>query len=185
MRLKFFTVALISAVAASMSMSSCIGSFALTNRLLEWNRNIDSKFVNEVVFFAFWIVPVYEVAALADVIVLNSIEFWSGDSPIADGSKVIIEGNDAKYMVEADSNGYTITNTTTKETTRLNYDKSEQTWSVVGRSGKEYPLMTFVDDTHILVPAGNGEMMQIERSKAGLYAYQTAIAEHIGLFAQK
>lgn len=184
MKRKFLTVALISAVAASMSMQSCIGSFALTNKLLDWNRNLDSKFVNEVVFFAFLIVPVYEVAALADVLVLNSIEFWSGDSPLADGSK-IIEGNDGKYLVETDSEGYTITNMTTKESTRLNFDKKEQTWSVVGKSGTEYPIMTFVDDSHLLVPAGNGEMMLIERSNEGLYAYQAALIEHIGLFAQK
>ena len=37
-----------------------------------------SKFVNELVFFAFWILPVYEVSGLADLLVLNSIEFWSG-----------------------------------------------------------------------------------------------------------
>ena len=63
------------AVVSSLTMSSCIGKFALTNKLLTWNRTIGNKFVNELVFFAFWILPVYEVSALADILVINSIEF--------------------------------------------------------------------------------------------------------------
>ncbi|MDE6197901.1 MAG: DUF3332 domain-containing protein [Muribaculaceae bacterium] len=38
---------------------SCIGSFSLTNRLLGWNQHIGNKFLNELVFFAFWVLPVY------------------------------------------------------------------------------------------------------------------------------
>ena len=75
-------------LASSVLFSSCIGSFGLTNKLLDWNRNIDSKFVNELVFVAFWIVPVYEISALADILVLNSIEFWSGNNPVADAGTV-------------------------------------------------------------------------------------------------
>ena len=72
-----------------MLFSSCIGSFSLTNKLLAWNKTVGNKFVNELVFFAFWVLPVYEVSALADVLVLNSIEFWSGGNPVAKGTKVI------------------------------------------------------------------------------------------------
>ncbi|MDE6825218.1 MAG: DUF3332 domain-containing protein, partial [Paramuribaculum sp.] len=70
-----------------LSQSSCIGTFSLTNNLLSWNRQIDNKFVNELVFFAFWILPVYEVSALADILVLNSIEFWSGNNPVTSSSR--------------------------------------------------------------------------------------------------
>ncbi len=62
-------------LAGSILFSSCVGQFALTNRLLKWNRSIDSKFVNELVFIAFCIVPVYEVTVMADALVINSIEF--------------------------------------------------------------------------------------------------------------
>ena len=85
-------------LASSVLFSSCIGSFGLTNKLLSWNSNIDSKFVNELVFIAFWIVPVYEISALADVLVLNSIEFWSGSNPVADAGTVkTINGKDGVY----------------------------------------------------------------------------------------
>ena len=70
------SVAAILLAGTSLVFTSCIGSFGLTNKVLSWNRNIGSKFVNELVFLAFWILPVYEVTALADVLVINSIEFW-------------------------------------------------------------------------------------------------------------
>ena len=88
------TVAIVCALMGSMMLPSCIGSFTLTNKLLSWNNQVGSKFVNELVFFAFWILPVYEVSALADVLVLNSIEFWSGSNPVAAGTTRTIQGND-------------------------------------------------------------------------------------------
>ena len=83
MKKKIFTAAMALVLAGSMTFTSCIGSFALSNKVLAWNQQVGSKFVNELVFFAFWIVPVYEITTLADVLVLNSIEFWSGSNPVA------------------------------------------------------------------------------------------------------
>lgn len=71
MKKKYLSVALVMALTGSMMMSSCIGSFSLTNKLMDWNNQIGSKFVNELVFIAFWIVPVYEISALADVLVIK------------------------------------------------------------------------------------------------------------------
>ena len=64
--------------------SSCIGSFGLHSRLLSWNQNIDdNKFVNELAFFALAVVQAYTVSWLADAIILNSVEFWTGTNPMA------------------------------------------------------------------------------------------------------
>lgn len=109
MKKKGLTLLVATTLVSSILFSSCIGSFGLTNKLLDWNRNIDSKFVNELVFIAFWIVPVYEISALADVLVLNSIEFWSGSNPVADaGSVKTIEGKEGVYTVETKTDGYHI-----------------------------------------------------------------------------
>ena len=89
MKKKTLSVALVMALVGSMTLSSCIGSFSLTKKVHEWNQNLGNKFVNELVFIAFCIVPVYEVAAFIDAIVINSIEFWSGSNPVAQGKKVI------------------------------------------------------------------------------------------------
>lgn len=167
------TVALVCALCASMSLQSCIGSFSLTNKLLAWNKTISNKFVNELVFIAFMILPVYEVSALADLVVLNSIEFWSGTSPVAKG-KTIIDGKDGKYLVDCDGKGYTIKSLNDGSEVRLNFHEDEQEWTVVGESGKEYKLLTFVDDNHVKVPAYDGSEMVVDLSANSVYAYQAS-----------
>jgi len=165
------TVAIVCALMGSMMLPSCIGSFTLTNKLLSWNQQVGSKFVNELVFFAFWIVPVYEVSALADVIVLNSIEFWSGNNPVAAGTTRTIEGNDGKYLVTVDKKGYTIKSENDGSEVRLNFNASDRSWAMQLPDGTEQTIFTFVDDTHIALPAPDGDTMTVEISEAGLYAY--------------
>ena len=72
-------------MALSMGMTSCIGSFGLFNKLLAWNNTISDKFINEVIFVL--ISPAYAICGTVDVLVLNSIEFWTGDNPVADAGK--------------------------------------------------------------------------------------------------
>ena len=171
MKKKSFIAATAVSLCAALMMSSCIGSFGLTNKILKWNKQVGSKFVNELVFFSFWILPVYEVCALADILVINSIEFWSGSNPVAKGKKVI-EGEDGRYLVECDGSGYTITSENDGSVVRLNFDAEEQTWSVATEDGIEYPLMTFVDDTHVRMVAPDGTMTLVSLTDEGMLAYQ-------------
>lgn len=167
-------VALVLSVAALMPLESCIGSFALTKKLLTWNNQVGDKFVNELVFVAFCIVPVYEIAALADVLVINSIEFWTGENP-AMAQEKIIDGKDARYLVKSDSNGYTITNLNDKSVVRLNFDAAEKSWSVE-HDGVETTFMTFVDDSHVKMITPTGDFTTVELSEQGLMAYQQMAA---------
>lgn len=171
MKKRFLPVALVIALSGSVLMSSCIGSFTLTNKLLSWNKQVSNKFVNELVFFAFWVLPVYEVAALADIVVINSIEFWSGENPMASGKK-IIEGNDGRYIVEADKDGYTITSENDKSVVRLDFNKEDKSWSVTLPSGDSFEFMTFVDENHVMMPGVDGNLKLVELSAEGLMAYQ-------------
>ena len=59
MKRRYLFVGLVLALAGSMVSTSCIGSFALTNKILGWNHTVGNKFVNELVFIAFCIVHVY------------------------------------------------------------------------------------------------------------------------------
>lgn len=68
--------------------SSCVGSFGLFNRISSWNQSVGNKFCKRLVFLALNIVPVYGVAYLADALVINSIEFWSGSNPMANAGDV-------------------------------------------------------------------------------------------------
>ena len=161
-------------VCASMAMTSCIGSFTLTKRLMSWNETIGNKVVNELVFLAFWILPVYEVSALADILVINSIEFWSGDNPMACGTKRI-DGNDGqRYMVKCDGKGYDIVNENDGSIVRLDFDSEARRWDVTTPAGEAYELMTFIDDSHVTLPAADGTRQTVSLDDAGLYAYRAS-----------
>lgn len=86
--MKKITVNTIIALAlGSMCLSSCIGSFSLTNNVLNWNkRATDNKFINELIFIV--ISPAYAVCSAADLLVLNTIEFWTGDKVIANVARL-------------------------------------------------------------------------------------------------
>lgn len=181
MKKRYLSVAIILTLASAMLSTSCIGSFSLTNKLLSWNKSIDNKFVNEVVFFAFWVLPVYEVTVLADALVLNSIEFWSGSNPVAKGTKVV-EGQDGRYLVECDGKGYTITSENDGSIVRLDFDQEEQTWSATA-NGETHQILTFIDDTHVKVPSATGGYEIVELTQEGVWAYQGKVTS--SQFAQK
>lgn len=165
---------LCAAVAALLcsSMTSCMGKFALTRNLYAWNNQVSNKFVNEVLFVAFWILPVYEVCGIADLFVLNTIEFWSGDNPLTASTRTITTDH-GSYFVECDGKGYNITLKETGELYRLDFAQDTQTWSLKF-DGKEYPLMTFVDDSHVSMPLPEGGWQTIELNESGVMAYRLA-----------
>jgi len=78
-------------LAAALALSGCFGSFGAVNGLWKWNDGLGSKWVKWLVFLGLSIIPVYELFLIADVLVLNSVEFWTGSNPVksgADGSTV-------------------------------------------------------------------------------------------------
>jgi hypothetical protein len=74
---------IVTALALASFTTGCFGQFALTRKLYNWNDGLGNKFVKTVVLWAFMIIPVYEVLGLADLWVLNVIEFWGGSNPVA------------------------------------------------------------------------------------------------------
>lgn len=120
-------------VCVAFVFSSCIGSFGLHSRLNNWNQQIGNKWVNELVFLAFNIVPVYPVCYLADALVINSIEFWSGSNPMAHiGEVKKVQGENGTYLVETKANGYTITKEGEEGASMdLVYDAELNSWNVV------------------------------------------------------
>ena len=173
MRKKHLIIATVVALSASMMMQSCIGSFALFNKVKNWNDHVGDKFVNELVFAAMWILPVYELSFVADLFILNTIEFWSGSNPALAQTKVI-DGKDAQYLVASNENGYTITNMTTKQVTRFDFNAEDNSWSLVN-NGQEVKLFNFVDDTHVNNLTRDGNYTTVELSQPGVLAYQQLV----------
>lgn len=79
---KKVVVLLLIATMAMMSVG-CYGSFNLTKKVYNWNGSMEGKWVQELVFLALVIVPVYSIAGMIDVVILNLIEFWTGKNPMA------------------------------------------------------------------------------------------------------
>jgi hypothetical protein len=92
----------------ALTQQSCIGSFQLTRNLYNWNMDIDGRWGSEMVFLAMNIIPVYAVTLLADGVVLNSIEFWTGNNPIAmheaEKQTRIVKNGDESYKLTAEKN---------------------------------------------------------------------------------
>lgn len=175
MRKKQLIMATVVALSASMMMQSCIGSFALFNKVKRWNDQVDNKFVNELIFVAMWILPVYELSFAADLLILNSIEFWSGSNPaLAQNKTQVIDGKDAKYLVASNENGYVITNLSTKQETRFNFDAEDNSWSIEN-NGEQVKLFNFVDDTHVDILTRDGNYARVELSQSGVLAYQQLV----------
>lgn len=75
---------LAAALGLGMLCSSCLGPNNAFNSIHSWNsRATGSKWGNELVHIGFWILPVYQLSLLGDVLIFNSIEFWGGENPIA------------------------------------------------------------------------------------------------------
>ena len=161
-------------LSGSLLFSSCVGSFGLFNRLSSWNQGVGTKFVNELVFLAFNIVPVYGVAYLADALVINSIEFWSGSNPMASiGEVKKVKGENGNYLVETLENGYSITKEGETASMELIYDKDLNTWNVVA-DGVSTELLQINNDGTAQMTLPNGEDLTVTLDAQGVSAARQA-----------
>lgn len=87
---KLTSVALI-VVLLAIGLSGCFGNFAATRKVYDFNKSFGDKWMNQIMFWVLAAVPVYEFAGIADVLLFNTVEFWTGNNPIAmaDGEEVI------------------------------------------------------------------------------------------------
>jgi hypothetical protein len=72
-----------------LAASGCYGGFYLTKALYKFNGEVKidggpqaDRVAQSVVMVLLFIIPVYQLAAMADAVILNSIEFWSGKNPM-------------------------------------------------------------------------------------------------------
>lgn len=122
---------------AATTLSGCLGHNALFNTVQDWNATAsDEKFVNQGISFAFWIFPVYGLTLFADVIVFNSIEFWTGTNPINNKGPRVSgatqhfndgEGNHAQMTYNEDGSVSVVTTTATGEISQYTLVKEGQT----------------------------------------------------------
>lgn len=172
---KFSIAAIV--LSTSLLFSSCIGSFGLHNKLLSWNHEIGNKFVNELVYFAFNIIPIYPVCYITDMLILNSIEFWSGSNPIADvGTIKRVKGENGNYLVETLENGYIITKEGVEGTTQLTHNAETNIWSVEA-NGEQSDFLRINDDNTADLLLPNGNVQSIQLNDEGLQMAKEELAQ--------
>jgi hypothetical protein len=75
--------------------AGCFGKFQLVRKVYQFNKDIShDKWVQWLTFLVLSIVPIYYIAGLVDMIVANSLEFWTGTNPIQAevGTRKVVQG---------------------------------------------------------------------------------------------
>ena len=108
MNRRFKLVAVLTMSLAIIS-SGCIGNFGLSGKVRKFNlEQTQDRWGREILFVILYIIPVYGFAGLADIIVFNSIEFWTGKNPI-NGSPSVTPVSDNRTFENEDGTTLSMT----------------------------------------------------------------------------
>lgn len=155
-------------LSGTIMFNSCLGSFSAFNNLRDWNDGLtDSKFLDNLVFWVFNIIPVYGLFFVGDVIIFNVIEFWSGSNPIA-----MQEGEMEKQILEKDGNIFEMIATKNRiqltvidgkdkgQKLDLIYKPHEKSWNAVKQNGEIIKLASMEDGFYVMhMPNGDAIKM--------------------------
>ena len=145
---KFATKSILALALCGLTLSSCIGSFGLTNSVLNWNKGLSSsKFINELVFIV--ISPAYAICSMADLFVLNAVEFWT----LKNGYEITAPDGEVSYLV---------------------YNKKQKSWNYQDK-GALKELFRFNEDGTIQATLPDGRKMNVTPDQAGLTQVRMAV----------
>ena len=92
----------------ALTATGCWGSFNLTGKVYDWNGHFDSKWVSWLIFLVFIILPVYGILLFVDALIINTIEFYSGNNPVkreanlGNGNKLVLTPTDEPKIVHVE-----------------------------------------------------------------------------------
>lgn len=80
----------VAVIALAMSLSGCMGRNALSGKALRFNlTTAEGRWTREGLFFGMIVIPVYPIFKLVDLLLFNSIEFWTGTNPLNGKSALV------------------------------------------------------------------------------------------------
>ena len=162
----------------SVAYSSCIGSFGLLNAYAKWQTSMTgNKFVNGIVGIILGSVAV-PVCMAADLLILNTIEFWSGSNPVASnvGKTQKVLGSDGRfYAVTTLKNGYEV-KSPTGEVSYFLHDAQTDTWSLQ-QNGVTTELFRYNGDGTLTTLSGKASQLTVSADETGLYQMRMAISD--------
>jgi len=134
---------------STISTTGCFGKFAAFNGLRGWNAKFSSnKFVNWLLFLVLNIIPVYEIFFTADVLILNSLEFWTGSNPLAAGDtyrETDTNGNSVTAVKMEDGSLYMRLDAATGEKQELVLQKDEEVIRILDVKGSVLKAAAFAE----------------------------------------
>lgn len=161
--------------------SSCfVGQYGLWNKYISWqNKMTNNKYVNAIVGLV--LVPIVgTVCTLADILVLNSIEFWSGSNPVTAsnvGKTQQVMGQDGRYYaVTTLKNGYEV-KAPTGEITYFIHNDENDSW-IVEQNGVQKEIFRF-DEKGNMQTVINGETKSFTLNEAGVYEARMAVSDGV------
>ncbi|MEY2830049.1 MAG: hypothetical protein RIQ33_1907 [Bacteroidota bacterium] len=153
------------------TQTGCFGSFSLTKKVYEFNKSVSpSKVVQNIVFWAFCVIPVYEICSSVDAIILNLIEFWTGSNPLsmAEGQREeqVVMGKDGnQYKMIATKNQLEIVALSGDKigvSNIMKYSVEEKTWSYSNATSSKKLMQMVTDENNETVAVNyfneNGEI---------------------------
>lgn len=148
----------------------CYGNMSLTKKVYRFNGSVGNKYVQSIVNWAFWICPVYEIAMFLDIVFFNTIEFWTGNNPLAmkEGEQVIkyAEGPNGNYKLEISQNKIVITqqeNRDSNQNIELNYDPVSEYWFM--KTDGTNQKIGYVDGQQLKLLSPSGEELAINLAR--------------------
>ncbi|WP_372754947.1 DUF3332 domain-containing protein [Labilibaculum sp.] len=160
----------------SIGQTGCYGPFRLTKNLHEWNSTVGDKFINALVFFAFIVIPVYQVAIFIDGVVLNTIEFWTGDNPVTMGDHdkdvQIVQKDGNKYRITATKNKFHIEQIKGEnkgETAELIFNPENNSWSLKDGNKELRKLVDLNMEANLIhIYKPNGQVVTMDQNTTNL-----------------
>ena len=79
-------------ILAVMFITGCMGQMGLSKSVHKFNMRASSdRWPREFLFLGMYIIPVYPFAGAIDLVVINSMEFWTGTNPYTGKSPAVVD----------------------------------------------------------------------------------------------
>jgi len=176
--MKRITAATVAMAIAMVSLQGCYGKMALTKKVYRVNGEVHDKFLRSLVSWAFIIVPVYQISVLVDFVIFNTIEFWSGTNPVAQGEKQFqYSENGETYKIHARKSAGVITYTfnhyrgdTYLDTLTVNWDiKTGNSLALLQKDGKATHFQAVLGKGGVAVTSSAAGVLNRGQESVALY----------------
>jgi hypothetical protein len=146
--------------------TGCTGSFNLTRKVYNFHRSQTDKWSDELCFLIVALLPVYGLATLADAIVFNSIEFWTGKNPVDMSynppSSRIVQNGKEKYLLSYNkkTDQVSLTSLAQGNNHGIIFERTDNTITAKNEKGQVLYSSVQSEDGGVSIYDGNGKLVK-------------------------